>query len=170
MRWISSTGGPLIIMEKQFLSLWAGCETGDYDWACSISDYIGIIKKNKFCALVLNGEPLSTTVYPLSKQEIIIARWEWGESEEVVEKYISKYLLNCFSQKAVEKRHYFIKSGKLLLFDAAASGREPVVEESGKDAPGEEINLKKDEYTIYTNEYQPNDKNFLILHKIVKVK
>ena len=63
--WVSGDGGPLILMEQKYLINWEGCDAPsngrvveanscwgldvatDYDLACDIEDYLGLINVGK---------------------------------------------------------------------------------------------------------------------------
>ena len=44
MSWVSSEGGPLILIGKSDLSNWEGIDGFDYDRACPVEDYVGVIE------------------------------------------------------------------------------------------------------------------------------
>ncbi|MFB7027504.1 MULTISPECIES: Imm21 family immunity protein [unclassified Streptomyces] len=85
--WVDSMGGPLVVVPVSGLREWGGCMgewvlvgegtvVDDYDRACAVRDYAGVIEKN---VLVLGGEP-ATTRY-LSERRAFV-RWIGADSEE----------------------------------------------------------------------------------------
>ncbi|MGI8882844.1 MAG: Imm21 family immunity protein, partial [Pyrinomonadaceae bacterium] len=83
--WVSGDGGPLILMEQKYLTTWEGSDEPsngrvieansqwvldvitDYDRACSIEDYLGLINVGEGKAIVLGGDEMATTWFPLSE-------------------------------------------------------------------------------------------------------
>src|SRR5689334_6022814 len=68
MRWIASAGGPLVLLPKLLQPRWQG--TGgvpsDYEVACGVEGYAGVIEKAGWRILVLGDEPLQTAVSRLN--------------------------------------------------------------------------------------------------------
>src|SRR5687767_15306764 len=85
LTWITSAGGPLILLEKQLLSHWHGTETDDYDRSCGIDDYLGLLDVGSGRALVLGEEPMPTAWQFLSgPAEGMLIRWQWADDDESV--------------------------------------------------------------------------------------
>jgi hypothetical protein len=68
--WVTSLGGPLILIPESGCPLWGGAPPpsypevkGDYDRACTVDDYIGLIEVGTAHALVLSA-PEPTTFLP----------------------------------------------------------------------------------------------------------
>ncbi|EWM15240.1 Imm21 family immunity protein [Kutzneria sp. 744] len=68
--WITSLGGPLILIPESACHLWGGAprdypdHEGDYGRACAVDDYIGLIDVGPTTALVLGDMPARTTFLP----------------------------------------------------------------------------------------------------------
>ena len=81
MKWLDSTGGPMVVMQAASVAEWSGYRGPDYDLACSVAD-IGIVDVVRagraFSVLSLSGEPLSTT---WSDGLGCVVQWRWAESE-----------------------------------------------------------------------------------------
>jgi hypothetical protein len=166
LKWISSEGGPLLLVERSLVSHWQGVsiaqangtENGfqtDYDRACSIEDYVGLIAVGTGEALVLGDEPMQTSWLTLSDRNGILIRWQWAADEESV-----RNTLNEITEAAWQPTDVLFqsKTDELLLFDAASPGDE--IESSLV------INLSAGEYSVDTAFWQPNDETSLILHRL----
>lgn len=81
MKWLESTGGPMVVMQAASVAEWSGYRGPDYDLACSVAD-IGIVDVVRagraFSVLSLSGEPLSTT---WSDGLGCVVQWRWAEDE-----------------------------------------------------------------------------------------
>lgn len=64
VRWVESSGGPLIAIPEAVLPFWAGADgdetSSDYDRACDIDGHVGLLPVGDTRALVLGHEPAST--------------------------------------------------------------------------------------------------------------
>ena len=82
MRWLESTGGPMVVMPADSAAAWSGNRGPDYDLACSVHG-IGIVDVVRagrvFSALSLADEPMSTT---WSDDLGCLVQWRWAEDED----------------------------------------------------------------------------------------
>lgn len=68
--WITSTGGPLILIPESACDQWGGAlddysdRTGAYGRACAVNDCVGLIDVGPAKALVLGDHPADTTFVP----------------------------------------------------------------------------------------------------------
>jgi hypothetical protein len=158
LRWINSGGGPLLLLEKSLLPYWGGAYTSngdtDYDRACAIEGYIGLIEVGDGNAIVLGDEPLQTSLLRLPNEEgLMVIRWEFAPDEFAV--------LNALGHEGVRQQadiSVSFKGGPLVLFDSAYSGLE--IEDSL------ETTLRPGSYQLDTMRLQPNKQTSLILHRI----
>ena len=153
--WLTSAGGPLILLEKEFLSNWKGVFSNDYNRACAISDYIGLINVGQGKGLIIGDEPFPTLWLPQNKQEGLLVCWNYAENEEEVLKFCQKIPEKIW--KATNLNLEVLK-GPLILFDSAASGNDLLDSLS--------IGLIPGAYQIKTAIYEPNPLTSLIIHKI----
>ncbi len=181
LRWIHSAGGPLILISESSYKLWSGilkrssyldkkiedaddfldADEADYGKACLIQDYLGLINVGDDAVLVLGDEPLLTTIYNSADAKVVIARWYYGEDEQLVESY-----LNTIDLNSIDNWEFALilnlSSDKQYLFDSACSA-------SMLDKGNNEfmtINIKPGEYKIWTSIYEPEEKTKLIIHKL----
>jgi len=180
LKWIESTGGPLVLISDKRYSLWSGilrrssyldnriedatdflnaAET-DYGKACLVQDYLGIVNIGEDIALVLGGEPLPTTVFYSVDNRVIIARWYHGESVKSVDNILNTRNLNSIDNWELSLT-FKVSGDKQHLFDASCSAIE-LNKESNGYLP---VNIKKGEYQIWTAIYEPDDKTKLLIHK-----
>jgi hypothetical protein len=64
MYWISSSGGPLVVLPKKELRAWRGAAHGggDHDLVCSVDNYAGVVDWGGQNVLFLGDEPHQTAV------------------------------------------------------------------------------------------------------------
>ncbi|WLQ17490.1 Imm21 family immunity protein [Hahella aquimaris] len=122
MNWISSEGGPLILVVRKSLRYWAGLDGSDYERACAVCDYAGTIRVGNSEAVVLGDEPCQTAIYSSPHiNNLVIVRWQWAESESQLERYLSDITNNTFSRPEEELR-FNNTDEELLLFDSVLAG------------------------------------------------
>jgi hypothetical protein len=124
MKWLESDGGPLVLIPASVLTQWRGSgieryDPVDYDMACSIRDFVGLLDFRTKKILVFGDEPTPAIVTTMFGEPCVI-RWFACESQELAEKVISSIpralpefakALRC---EILEEEH--------LLFDAALPG------------------------------------------------
>jgi hypothetical protein len=135
---IQSGGGPLILLPENLLHLWEGCfppsggrkveasfrwahpaaPATDYDRACDVRGYWGIVPVGNGCGLVLGGEPLLTYVAPAPDGAVLV-RWRYAESKARLGEALET-ALDLPDSAADEVFRIF--SSPLCLFDAAEAG------------------------------------------------
>lgn len=77
--WISSAGGPLLLCTEAAAKAWQGVEGGDYDLACSVDGYVGVVEKDGHQYLVFADEPLETTFIE-EMGCVAVVQWEYCDS------------------------------------------------------------------------------------------
>lgn len=60
-------------------------EPTDYDIACSVNGYVGVISRYGSSVLVLDDEPMQTTVAKTRAGRVIFVRWKYAPSYEIAE-------------------------------------------------------------------------------------
>lgn len=158
--WISSAGGPLILLEQTYFSCWKGVnsdsEPTDYDRACTIDEYIGLISISDGNAIVLGDMPMSTAWYPIpNRPEGIIVRWGYANNEVSIVKAISIIPKNVWLNTGL---FFQVRHPSLSLFDSACDSED--IEESLS------IKLGEGNYSIDTAEYKPDEETWLVLHRL----
>tara|TARA_R110002072_G_scaffold33030_9_gene100250 strand:+ start:2604 stop:3092 length:489 start_codon:yes stop_codon:yes gene_type:complete len=156
MEWISSEGGPLILISRSSLAYWKGVNSDDYDRACAIDDYAGVISVSDSQGLVFGDEPCETAIYYSESIGVLIVRWQWAEGESSVQNIIDTLTEEDF-KNSEEEIEYKSNDGSLLLFDSVLPGDE---------AEGLDVNLSESNYLVTTICHAPNDETSLILHRL----
>lgn len=177
--WIASEGGPLLLLAREYLQYWEGTEppTGgrtiearfrwsgqpdapatDYDRACDIDDYLGLVNVGPGQALVLGDEPLATTWWSAGETGGMLVRWRYARDEEAVVQALAH-----IPETIWEPTQLVLTGGPepMYLFDAAEPGAEVdeyLVVELG---PGQ--------YTLATGVYEPDDYTALVLHRFLPI-
>ncbi len=175
--WVSGDGGPLILMEKEYLANWEGSDAPsngrvvnaisrwgldvatDYDLACDVEDYLGLVNVGEGKALVLGGDELATTWFPFFENgQGILIRWVYGNSEsEVID--FAKSLSD--EVKKDENIEFSVENSELVLFVAAEHGNDKVYSRL-------EFNLSKGTYEISTIE-RKDEQTSVICHHFRKI-
>src|SRR5689334_17973405 len=89
MQWVESAGGPLIVVPLELAQSWRGIEAvpgdpvTDYDRACDVDDYLGVLEVGPGRGLVLGDEPMRTAFVPSADGGILV-RWGYAPSEDAV--------------------------------------------------------------------------------------
>jgi hypothetical protein len=177
LNWISGDGGPLILMEQKHLANWEGSNAPsngrvveansrwglevatDYDIACDVEVYLGLINVGEGKALVLGGDELATTWFPVfENQEGILIRWNYGNSESKVIEF-AKAALGKFEKDEVVE--FTLEDSELILFVAAESGNDKIY-------PRLNFNLSSGTYKISTIERE-DEQTSVICHHFRKI-
>ena len=160
LNWINSAGGPLVLLQESLLPHWSGDDDSDYDRACRIDDYLGLIGVGPGEALVLGEEPFRTCWLQLPEMSGgTIVRWVFAPSEAAVLRSLSEVQGIVWS----ETNLVLNITTKLLLFDAVCPGSDPDCLGTGCLIV---INLEPGEYSIETARFQPDKETSLILHRM----
>jgi hypothetical protein len=162
-QWIDSGGGPLLLLEEHLLGYWKGFNFSkqhpdfvtDYDFACEIDDYLGVIEVGPGYGLVLGGEPMSTAWLPFSDTKNgLLIRWMFAENENAVTNAVNDLQSVTWQKTGIE---IDFSGDRLILFDSACAGSQV----------GEKLEIKISEgrYSAETAHHQPNKETSLILHR-----
>lgn len=161
LKWIGSYGGPFLLLEEQLLNQWRGVHVknsqvleSDYDRACNIADYVGLVSVGSDFGIVLGDEPFMTIWYSPEPNNGLIVRWVYAENEASVIAALTNWQ-NIKWEETELKVHF--QDGKLVLFDAACEG----IGLSYKI----EIEIPAGDYQIETCHYKPDAETYLILHR-----
>ncbi|MEI5006636.1 Imm21 family immunity protein [Streptomyces sp. PmtA] len=127
LAWIESEGGPVIVVEESLRRLWGGYTNSDYDNACEVEGYTGLVpfgEPSAPClALAINDIPAPTTYM---EEFRAIVQWIAAPSDsrlvEVVREGID--FVNEWEDGSVVQ-----VNGRLAVFDAALPGTEARADE-----------------------------------------
>jgi hypothetical protein len=175
MRWIESAGGPLLLLSEESLKDWGGVRelmTGpaakhswspdgkptDYDRACSVDGYVGLIPVGDDYGVVFGDEPSSTTWIPnQSENGGTCVRWVFGENESEFLSWIQKIPESIFRPSEI----FVVKKPSQILFDSALAGHN--VKKKAEEYLS--ITLKLGLYEIRTAIYQPDARTSMVVHR-----
>lgn len=159
-QWIESAGGPLIALPVAHAADWRGVSprsdgSSDYDRACAINEYLGLLSCNGNDVLVLGDEPHRTCWIPQGNGGLLV-RWVYAESE-------GKALAAVRNLSAEEMRDdgvRFTANGTYRLMDAADSGDE----ESQNFV---ELDLLPGRYRVLETFVDPDESTRVLVHALV---
>ena len=176
LRWISSSGGPLLLLPQDLIECWSGIDTPydgrkataraqwspegpatDYDRACDIDQALANIDVGDGRGIVLGGT-YATAVWP-AESGCVLVRWVEAENEA----QILPHLANLPQDEGDGDIALIdVRPGPLVLFDAACPG--PEVEDDKL-----EIRLHPGQYMASTIEMEPGDDTSLVLVPLRRV-
>ncbi len=116
--WMNSAGGPLVLMEAAHAFAWSGIDgtPSDYDRACRVGAYLGILESGMAPAVVLGDEPLQTCV-ATDNHDIALVRWKWADHEDAIKEAVKT--LDLRAAIPIETAHVTWTTPTLVMFDAA---------------------------------------------------
>ncbi|MGW2489967.1 immunity 21 family protein [Streptomyces sp. NPDC001606] len=160
LEWVESGGGPLIAVPEAVLPFWAGADSEDldtdYDRACEVAGFAGLLPVGDSAALVLGDEPAATSYLP---EHGTLVRWSAANSEDELLAGVPAALRTA----AWEAELRWHVPGPVLLFDSAWPGAE---------APGTEhlrIPLTAGSYAVRAAYAQPGPETWLGLVQISRI-
>lgn len=135
LHWMSTEGGPHLVLPEKYASAWEGwaspsggrvveaifrCNPDgpatDYDRACSVSGWLGVIPVGQGQALVLSGDDTQATYYRTRRGQHFLLRWLYAPSETE----LLDYFQDVWSGLPIEAESVFCHpGGKVLLMDSA---------------------------------------------------
>lgn len=161
MTWIESGGGPLVILEHRLRGSWTGIGEGpwepgsgtDYDRACGVSDWIGVVDVGDGAAVVLGAEPARTRVMDVA-HGVLLVRWVhapigWQPGNAAA----------LLTQTWERSASWAVASPVQVVQDAAFAGLD-------EDAERLLMDLPPGQYDLLTAEYRPGPEVRMVLHWI----
>jgi hypothetical protein len=174
--WIESTGGPLLVIPSAYASKWQGSNepngrrkvvaksrfmgdgpATDYDLACDVEDYLGVVAAGKGHALVLGGEP-APSAWVEVEDRLFVLRWIAGGSENDV---VAAMLMTLSTpQPSICDVAFTHPGGELILMDSS---------DDATDAIGDQavMEVSAGEYTVTTVRHEDSDE-IVIVHEFVR--
>ncbi|WP_284428237.1 Imm21 family immunity protein [Acidovorax sp. SUPP2522] len=79
-KWVNTNGGPLVGASENVISSWkgvdgssSGASESDYDRACSVVDFLGVVDCGGFPVIVFGDEPLQSAFVHCNDN--LVVRW-----------------------------------------------------------------------------------------------
>lgn len=176
LEWVTCDGGPLLLIAKKHLHAWEGVDVPaagrkvearfrwnpggpptDYDRACDVDDYIGLIDVGGGKAIVLGDEPLMTTWLPLSDGGLLV-RWVYADDEESLIATARRVPDDAYRDSGWT---FSVDNSPLVLFAACESSESRIY-------PRMEFHLPSGRYRILTSEYEEGGRSATICHRLQK--
>jgi hypothetical protein len=158
IKWISSFGGPFVLLSRSTASLWRGTEgrithgtedgSTDYEAACSISGYAGLIHGNSQDIVVLNDGPEDIAWFAQGSNRGVFAKWLGADSDEQVWDALDSLDVRTFEELPILVR---VVEPNLVAFDSALLFSEATSNHL-------ELHLDTGNYRISVLNYSPNDR------------
>jgi immunity protein 21 of polymorphic toxin system len=173
IHWVQSAGGPLLLLTRSLVPEWGGFRRAtkqtdaafrwrgggpatDYDRACEVADYTGLIPVGTGDALVLGDEPLLTCWLPAADGGLLV-RWCFADDEQSVLRHLQgldgvQFAPTPHILQVAERQH--------CLFDSAVPG----VDLNPEDALPVELDVGS--YEVGTVRFQPDASTELLIHRL----
>ncbi len=187
LNWVGSNGGPLLLVPGEHLPSWGGVEppadgrrieaqfrfngpdepATDYDRACDVMGWLGLLNIGDGYGMVLGGEPLDTAWQPTAAAGDggddtggLLIRWVYADHEADIIAARAHV-----PQTAWQDEGLVLSVGHepLYLLDAACPGSE--LEGDGHLM----IPLPPGRYAFATAEYEPESHTSLLLHRLTRM-
>jgi hypothetical protein len=166
LKWVTSEGGPFVLMNIPTANSWLGVyglsstEWGDknyvndYDRACSIENYVGLITSDSNPIMVIGDLPYDLSWFPDGDDRGLIVKWIGADSDEDVKEAISHLNHDKFEYFPWE---FIITDSDLVLFESSKKIDEVLDNRLN-------IKLLPGTYKVAFQNIEPND--FVSLHII----
>jgi hypothetical protein len=159
-KWVESGGGPLIAVPETVLPFWSGADgeetASDYDRACEVDGYVGLLPVGDSTALVLGDEPASTAFLP---DHGTFVRWTAAHSEAELLASVPLALHSAEWEPEVQ----WDVPGTVLLFDAAWPGEDSARTDHVR------VTLEPGRYAVRAAQVQPGPETWLGLVQLRRI-
>ena len=125
-------------------------EHSDYERACAVSGYIGIISSGNAKVGVLGDEPMQSTLF-FDGNIYNIVRWVYCKSNNSAENALSRMPVE--NEKIAGDVFIDLSADEFIIFDSVLSF--------------DEINLPKGKYKISTENYKKSGEYSFIIHRLL---
>lgn len=170
-KWIQSDGGPLICIPMSAAHLWFGTDgtsfesaggLSDYERACAIDGYLGLIQVRDRVALVLGDMPMATSILQSRLSEIYIVRLMYMDDQEDVIDYILEHQEKFERNEQKEIVNFESDGSGIIIFDSAYLSSECEIESISYP-------LTEGTYRIDTRIIELEDRASFLLHGISRL-
>jgi hypothetical protein len=148
--WVNTTGGPHLVIPERYASAWEGCfppsdgrtveasfrcnpegPATDYDRACDVRGWLGVIPVGRGQALVLSGDRTPVTYYRWGRGHFLL-RWHYAESETALLDHFHDVQARLPVEEVAAFRH---PGGSVYLMDSADRPGRWLVPPTGFELP-----------------------------------
>ena len=161
MRWIATTGGPLVLIGRRQLPSWRGVPD-DYVRACDVQGFVGALPLADSQALVLGDEPMPTAVRPGPGGIVLLVRWCYADGAQQVADHLAALRPADLSSPdlAVD-----LGDTSARLFDASLPGDRS----AGDPDAFTDVVLAAPRVSVSVDEFRPDARTFLVIHALTPV-
>lgn len=169
MQWAWTDGGPLILLQADLLGEWSGVDPNpsstdrsvatDYERACQVQDYAGVIPVGHGSALVLGEEPMDATWWPSRDlAEGVIVRVLYCGGDEAVARLLESLRPESLTDTGLRM---MITSPNLQLFNSACPGTLDVV-------PRLAVSIPIGGYAVHSVILNEPGSHMVVVHRLVR--
>jgi Immunity protein 21 len=168
-QWVWTDGGPLILLQTDLLGEWYGIDPNpskdrsvatDYERACQVQDYAGVIPVGDGSALVLGEEPMDSTWWPSRDlAEGLIVRVLYSAGDEAVARLIESLGPESLTDTGLRM---VITSPHLELFDSTCPGTLDLV-------PRLAVTVPIGRYAVYSVVLRDPGSHMIVVHRLVRL-
>jgi hypothetical protein len=182
LRWITTTGGPLLVLARANLRAWSGINpsndplndarfrwnkepgapASDYDRACDVKGPIAVLEIGSAHGIVLGDAPDATLWWPLSETSGYFVRQLYANEGATVRDALAAVPDALFHR---ERQAFTVTHKSLILFDSSVPGRE-FRAMMGAGFEYQTVQLAPGTYNIETARYEPDSETALVLHRL----
>lgn len=170
--WVWTDGAPLILLQDDLLAEWHGNDPNpssndrtaatDYDRACEVQDYVGVIPVGRGTALVLGDEPMDATWWPSRDlAEGLIVRVSYSAGDEAVTRIIESLRLESLVDTGVRM---IVTSSRLRLFDSVYAGTEERVRVGMLM-----VSIPIGSYVVHSAVLREPGSHMIVVHRLLRV-
>lgn len=165
IKWITSGGGPYVLATKHSALSWLGTKgasaadreppASDYERACQINDYVGVVAGDPNLVLVIT-EPDEIAWFSIAPDEGLLVKWIGADSDEQVLETLRGLDFGAFKEFPLR---FAIVEPALFVFDSARK----LVDIADNHL---EFSLEPGMYAISLLEFKPNERVWLQLIRL----
>ena len=164
LKWINSTGGPLVCASSVAGGIWRGTRgssiggpESDYERACDQVDFVSVIACGSAQVVVLGDEPLQSA-FVVKSEGVIVVRWVSCVSSAHAASAIAK--LPSVLPAIEEPTKFRLDDRGLIMFDAAADCIDPAVVSN--------VDVKPGMFTATTEKYKSEGCYEFLVHRFIR--
>ena len=173
LAWVHTTGGPHLVVPERYAPAWEGCfapaggrrveavfrynpggPATDYDRACDVPGWLGVIPVGRGHALVLGGDRTPAAYYHWSRRHFLL-RWLYAPSETELLDHFHDVWATLSVEGEAPFRH---PGGKVFLMDSTDVPGRWLVQHAAFELP-------RGRYRVRTG-HGEREELYLIVHQL----